>query len=47
MPAVNEEYAGVELGSLHKNKKNTKNCKNVDAAVALLKYMTNEESTSL
>ena len=47
MPAVNEEYAGVEVGSVDTSYAITKNCKNVDAAVALLKYMTNEESTSL
>lgn len=47
MPAVNEEYAGVEVGSVDASYAITKNCKNVDAAVALLKYMTNEESTSL
>ena len=47
MPAVNEEYAGVEVGSVDTAYAITKNCKNVDAAVALLKYMTNEESTSL
>lgn len=46
MPAVNEEYAGVEVGSVDTSYAITKNCKNVDAAVALLKYMTNEESTS-
>lgn len=47
MPAVNEEYAGVEVGSVDTSYAITKNCKNVDAAVALLKYMINEESTSL
>ena len=47
MPAVNEEYAGVEVGSVDTSYAITKNCKNVDAAIALLKYMTNEESTSL
>lgn len=47
MPAVNEEYAGVEVGSVDTSYAITKKCKNVDAAVALLKYMTNEKSTSL
>ena len=41
MPAVNEEYAGVEVGSVDTSYAITKNCKNVDAAVALLKYTTN------
>lgn len=47
MPPVNEEYAGVAVGSVDTSYAVTKNCKNVDAAVALLKYMTNEDSTSL
>ena len=40
MPAVNEEYAGVEVGSVDTSYAITKNCKNVDAAVALLKYLS-------
>lgn len=47
MPPVNEGYAGTAVGSVDTSYAVTKNCKNVDAAVALLKYMTNEESTSL
>lgn len=46
MPAVKEEYTNVSVGSLDNSFAVTKNCKNVEAAVGLLKYWTNAENAA-
>lgn len=47
MPAVDSQYGNISVGSVDTNFAVTKNCKNVDAAVALLKHWTNAENASL
>ncbi|MCR4746573.1 MAG: sugar ABC transporter substrate-binding protein [Lachnospiraceae bacterium] len=47
MPASDASYTGVNVGSLDNSFAVTKNCKNVDAAVAFLKFWTNEENESM
>lgn len=44
MPAVNANASKVSVGSLDNSFAVTTKCKNVDAAVALLKYWTNKEN---
>ena len=46
MPAVNSQYSNISVGSVDASFAITKNCKNVDAAVALLKHWTSEENAS-
>ena len=47
MPAVNPECANVSVGSLDNSFAVTANCKNVDAAVGLLKYWTNKDNAAM
>ena len=47
MPAVSEENANVSVGSLDNSFAITENCENVEAAVGLLKYWTNEENAGM
>ena len=47
MPASDASYTGVNVGSLDNSFAITKNCKNVDAAVAFLKFWTNEENEAM
>ena len=47
MPKVNADNTGVTLGSVDTSFAITQNCENVDAAVAFLKYWTNEENTKM
>lgn len=46
MPPVNPENEKVSVGSLDNSFAITKNCKNVEAAVGLLKYWTNPENAA-
>ncbi|MGN0256582.1 MAG: ABC transporter substrate-binding protein [Chordicoccus sp.] len=43
-PASDSQYQGVNVGALDNSFAITKNCKNVDAAVAFLKYWTSAEN---
>ncbi len=43
MPASNPENAGTIMGSVNRSYAISKNCKNVDAAVAFLKFITAKE----
>ncbi len=47
VPKINPENNGVTLGSVDTSFAVTANCKNVDAAVAFLKYWTNEENATM
>ena len=47
LPKVNPENTGVTLGSCDTSFAITKNCENVDAAVAFLKFWTNQENTEM
>ena len=47
MPAVNTEYTANSVGSVDSSYAITKNCKNVDAAVVLLKYWTSAEAAGI
>lgn len=47
MPAVNTEYTANSVGSVDSSYAITKNCKNVDAAVELLKYWTSAEAAGI
>ncbi|HAX51405.1 ABC transporter substrate-binding protein [Muricomes intestini] len=47
MPPVDKVNANVSVGSLDNSFAVTKNCKNVDAAVALLKYWTNADNAAM
>ena len=47
VPKINPEYNGVTLGSVDTSFAVTKNCQNVDAAVAFLKYWTNEANATM
>lgn len=47
MPAVKSEYANISLGSVDTSFAITKNCTNVDAAVAFLKFWTAPEQASM
>ena len=46
MPKIKPENTGVTLGSVDTSFAVTVNCKNVDAAVAFIKYWTNEENAT-
>lgn len=46
MPAKDSQYANISVGSVDTSFAVTKNCKNVDAAVALLKHWTNEKNAA-
>lgn len=47
MPAVDAENAYISMGSVDSSYAVSTNCKNVDAAVGLLKYWTNAENASM
>lgn len=47
MPKINPENEGVTLGSVDSSFAITKNCTNPEAAIALLKFWTNEENASM
>lgn len=47
VPKINPENTGVTLGSVDTSFAVTANCQNVDAAVAFLKYWTNEENATM
>ena len=46
MPAVDSSNADISVGSLDNSFAVTKNCENVEAALALLKFWTNEENAA-
>lgn len=47
IPKINPENTGVTLGSVDTSFAVTTNCKNPDAAVAFIKYWTNEENATM
>lgn len=47
MPASNQENKGTIMGSVNRTYAISKNCQNIEAAVAFLKYMTSEEFQDL
>jgi len=47
MPSKDPQYADISVGSVDSSYAVTKNCTNVDAAVALLKYWTNSENAQM
>ncbi|MGI6172519.1 MAG: ABC transporter substrate-binding protein [Christensenellales bacterium] len=47
VPKINPENTGVTLGSVDTSFAVTTNCKNPDAAVAFIKYWTNEENATM
>lgn len=47
MPAVKAENTNISVGALDNSYAVTSNCENVEAAVAFLKYWTNEENTQM
>ncbi len=47
MPAVDPRYADISVGSLDNSFAVTTNCKNVDAAIGLLKYWTSKENAAM
>ena len=47
VPKINPENTGVTLGSVDTSFAVTTNCQNVDAAVALIKFWTNEANATM
>lgn len=47
MPAVNPRYSNISVGSLDNSFAITTNCKNVEAAIGLLKYWTNTNNAAM
>ena len=47
LPAYDAQYNNISVGSVNTSFAVSKNCKNVDAAVAFLKYWTSQESEEM